>query len=330
MLAEMLDEFSAAAYLVERGVFAPDESVRVSTLRGGVSNVVLAAASPSRAVVLKQSLARLRVADEWLATRDRVVTEARALARAREITPDAVPRVVDHDPAAYTVTIEKAPEDWADWKLRLLEGDVALDVAAALGSILAAWHSATVNDEPIGESEAFEQLRVDPFYRTVMVRVPEARTAVAGHLEAMLAQSLCMVHGDFTPKNVLVGGDQPWVVDFEVTHRGDPSFDVASMLGHLLLKAIHVPGARQQLGSAANEFWSAYRGGVDPALTAPDSHVLAQVGCLLLARVAGKSPAPYLTDDGAATAFAVGLEMVRRPQGSFENLWATLLDGCGR
>ena len=195
--------------------------------------------------MVKQSLPRLRVADEWLATRERIVTEAASLELTGHHTPGAVPAVFDVDAEAYVIAIEAAPAHWRPWKDALLAGDADARVAARLGEILAAWHERTADDDEVrarfDDYDAFEQLRVDPYYRTVARRHPDLAPRIQQTIDAMASSRSCLVHADFSPKNVLVGADGVWVIDHECAHVGDPAFDVAFLLDHLLLKTIHRP-----------------------------------------------------------------------------------------
>ena len=102
------------------------------------------------------------------------------------------------------------------------------------------------------------------------------------------------MHGDFSPKNVLVGPAGLWVIDFEVAHRGDPAFDIAFMLCHLLLKSLHRPEMARQLDACGFEFAETYGAAVPPEVRPPWDYVFGHVACLVLARVKGKSPAEYL------------------------------------
>ena len=242
-------------YLVERGLIAQGRTTRVGELGGGVSCVVLDVTQGAQRIVVKQALERLRVADEWLAPTSRAVTEADALRLGAELTPGAVPRVLDSDPDNSVLAIERAPQDWRDWKQALLEGDADTDVAAWLGFVCATWHSGTLDDRAVeaafAHSEAFESLRIDPYYRTVSVRHPELRPAITAAIGRLEGGRCCLVHGDFSPKNVLVGTGGRWVIDFEVAHYGNPVFDVAFMLNHLFLKAIHRPTATAGYAAAA-------------------------------------------------------------------------------
>jgi 5-methylthioribose kinase len=314
------------AYLVRRGVVEAGTPVSAVPLGGGVSNVVLAARFRGRAVVVKQSLPRLRVADEWLAKRERVLTEAAALRLMAALTPGRVPDVLDVDGETFTIVIAHAADGWWDWKARLLAGDADPAVARELGRVLGAWHRATWDDAGVarrfGDLEAFEQLRVDPYYRTLARRCPNLAGAVASRIARMEGSRRCLVHGDFSPKNVLLGPvreDGLWVVDAEVAHFGDPAFDSGFMLNHLMLKALHRPADRDRHRACALAFWDAYRG----SGAGPDD-TLGHLACLMLSRVHGKSPAEYLDQRGRERASGLGRSLLLRPPGSLDDAWDRL------
>ena len=86
--------------------------------------------------------------------------------------------------------------------------------------------STTSRRERFADYEAFDQLRVEPFYRTVSGVARSWRRPSRPLTTRMEATHVCLVHGDYSPKNVLVG-DGLWVIDFEVAHFGDPAFDLA-------------------------------------------------------------------------------------------------------
>jgi 5-methylthioribose kinase len=324
---ELLAAETVADYLVARGLIADPRAVRAQQLGGGVSNVVLAVTGGGASVVVKQALPRLRVPDEWLAKRERAIGEADGLTLAREITPGHVPALLDLDRPRCALTIAAAPDTWVTWKSRLLAGAVDEAVAARLGGILAAWQRATFGDETVArrfaDYEAFEQLRVDPFYRTVALRRPELAEPIDACIRQMESTHLCLVHGDYSPKNVLVG-DGVWVIDFEVAHYGDPVFDVAFMLHHLLLKLVHVPRSSRELERCVNGFWQAYRTAVPGRLLPELDYLLAHVGALMAARVDGKSPAEYLSHSDRAAAREASSRMLRQPPGSLAEALAVV------
>jgi 5-methylthioribose kinase len=320
----ILSAESVGEYLVSRGVFEHVDNIEVDQLGGGVSNAVLAARQNDRRVVVKQALGRLRVADEWLATRERAITEGEALRLAARLIPDSVPTVLDLDRELCALTIAEAPATWKNWKEQLLEGNADPRMAARLGEWLGTWQVKTFEEPDIKRqfesTQSFEELRIEPFYETVAQRRPELRAMIDTYVENMRARRLCLVHGDYSPKNILVG-DGFWVLDFEVAHYGDPAFDVAFMLSHLFLKRLHVPEASHELESCIEEFWSAYQE-VAASHLPPLACVIGHAGCLMVARVDGKSPVEYLTDDERDTARRVGSELLLDPPASIEEALA--------
>lgn len=315
----LLDETSVVDYLAGRGLIDP-ETATARSLGGGVSNVVLAVEDGTRRLVLKQALPRLRVADEWLAPVDRVITEAVALELAADLTPDSVPPVLDRDAARHTLVLAQAPAEWADWKRRLLAGEVDNATADRLGTLLARWHSLTRDQtgralpDRLADTKPFELLRVDPYHRTVARRAPEVAPAVLALVEEMADHRDCLVHGDFSPKNVLVGPRSGcWVIDFEVAHIGDPAFDLGFLLTHLTLKAVHRPAYASLYDGSVTAFVTAYDTHVAPPLRPRWDYVLRHVACLLLARVRGKSPAEYLTPADQGRAWRLGVDLLHDP-----------------
>jgi 5-methylthioribose kinase len=311
---DLLSTSSLADYLVARRVFDDADGIEVRELGGGVSNVVLAARQGHCRVVVKQALPRLRVADAWFAKRERAINEAAALRLVGAISPSSVPSVLDVDVDACALTIAEAPEGWVNWKQLLLDGSVDPRVAARLGTLLAAWHTATAHDPDVadafGDLEAFEQLRIEAYHRTIMDRQPEISSPVETYVRELLANRTCLVHGDYSPKNVLVGSGL-WVIDFEVAHHGNPVFDVAFMLNHLLLKRLHCAHAGGELDLCVENFWSSYarESIVSPSL----AETLGQLGCLMVARVDGKSPAEYLTESERRAARRIGTRLLLDP-----------------
>lgn len=310
-MPELLGLNSVIDHLVQRGVLSSAEAalpgLAVTELSGGVSSVVIAVHTGTRALIVKQSLPKLRVADEWLAPTDRILSEAAMLSTTAALTPGRVPEVLDIDSDRRVLCIAHAPADWVEWKPLLMAGDVSLRTAAGLGDVLARWHVGTLDAGTVpailrDQSAAFDSLRVGPYYRTTAERLPELAEAIMQTADRMTATHICLVHGDFSPKNILTappttGDSSFWVIDHEVAHVGDPSFDVAFLLTHLAMKSIHLPDSAARLDEAAAAFVESYRSGVSGHIKLDPAHVNRQLGCLLLARVHGKSPAAYLDAD---------------------------------
>jgi 5-methylthioribose kinase len=303
---------NVADYVAARGIMNAGEVVE---LTGGVACAVFAVRGEGKRVVVKQALERFRVEDEWIVPRERAVTEANALELMAQLAPGSVPRLIDSDPEAFVLVMEEAPEGWRPWKSALLDGVADPAVAAWLGALLAVLHSA---DGDIGSAESFEAQRVDPYLRTIQRGHPAHADRIGVYIKRLLGTTACVVHGDYSPKNVLVGEDGLWVIDWEVAHRGDPAFDLAFLLNHLLLKSIHRPLAAEGYVACGRAFLDAYGHEVDMP------YLLGLVGCLMLARVDGKSPAEYLTEPQREQARAAGIELLTAPPSSLEEAWAGL------
>lgn len=323
--SELLDPATVVGYLQGRGVL-PAGTGRARELAGGISNVVLAVDGQATRLVLKQSLAQLRVREEWSAPRERVLSEAAALRLCSTLTPGFVPAVVDVDPDRLTLTIERAPDEWSDWKTKLLAGSVDTEIGARLGDLLARWHGGTLAgaqmpDRLTRDTEAFRMLRTDSYHASVAAKHRELRPALMEVVDRMQERRLTLVHGDFSPKNVLVGpAGAMWVIDFEVAHLGDPVFDLAFLLSHLLLKSVHRRTDAARLDATAEAFLGAYvaHAANVPAVDLP--YVSNQIACLLLARVDGKSPAEYLDAREREIVWRLGVELLAHPADDLKSI----------
>jgi 5-methylthioribose kinase len=131
----------------------------------------------------------------------------------------------------------------------------------------------------------------------IAARHPDLAEVIERCVDVMMRAGACLVHGDYTPKNVLADPADAgvWVIDWEVAHVGDPTFDPAWMVGHLLLKTVHRPAAAARYADAARAFLAAWRAELAGAAAIDRAQLTRQAGCLLLARVDGTSPAEYLT-----------------------------------
>ena len=113
---------------------------------------------------------------------------------------------------------------------------------SSLASALAKVHNAAAADKAAWEAFAnqkiFIELRIDPYLRTTALRHPFLKPLIDREVERLLENRQTLVHGDYSPKNVLVADERLFILDFEVAHIGDPSFDLAFLTNHFLLKAI--------------------------------------------------------------------------------------------
>jgi len=311
-------------YLRRRGVIGPAATAIVEPMAGGVSNDVLAVSGPGVDLVVKQALPRLRVAREWLAPTDRILAEAAAERLAANIRPDDVPELVDVDPEAMTLTLRRADRSLANWKVELLASRADPSTAISLAEALATWHNATAGQPELTEqfgNKAFAVLRIDPFYRAAAERHQMLAERIESLADELMAARICLVHGDFSPKNVLAQGAQISVLDWEVAHVGDPVFDLAFLETHLLLKAIHRPASGPDYRRLAEVFADTYATHLRHQLQSDPGRLAAHTACLLLARVDGKSPADYLTDQERGRARNLAVDALSQAATTSATLW---------
>ncbi len=291
------------AYLAECGLVDDPAALSIRELGGGVSNFVSLVEGPGIRWVAKQSLGKLRVKDDWTSQRERIFGEAAAIQLLGRILDGAVPQVVHVDRANFLYVMTAAPEGSVVWKESLLEGQVSREVAEAAGRLLAAIIKASQSEpsfqEQFADRTVFDELRIDPYYRTTAARLPEAREALEQLMEDSWKIRSALVHGDYSPKNMLVRGDSIFLIDFEVVHWGDPSFDSAFLLNHLMLKSFHQPRFAELYFQAARAFWQALDAGLRDARTVDfEPMTVRHLGGLMLARMDGKSPVEYIRDEG--------------------------------
>jgi aminoglycoside phosphotransferase (APT) family kinase protein len=293
------------AFLHRTGLAAPSEPLVFERLTGGVSSDIWAVGTASRRFCVKRALPQLRVAAEWFADPRRNASEVAWLTQVRRHMPDAVPSVLASDAALGVFAMEYLPpSDYELWKARLARGDVNWDTAAHVGRQIAAIHSSFARSKTAAADfdtdVLFHALRLEP-YLLATARVHRDLAPVLESLaERTASTKRTVVHGDISPKNILIGPHGPVFLDAECAWFGDPAFDVAFCLNHLLLKTVWVPSADTELLKAFDALADAYLQGVDWEAAADiDRRAAALLPGLLLARIDGKSPVEYLTEESA-------------------------------
>jgi 5-methylthioribose kinase len=317
-MSELLNENTVVPYLTARGVISGPAQVEILT--GGVSNVVLAIKTESKDLVLKQALPQLKVKQEWLADQRRAIVEADAMRLFHSITPDAVPEILDNDPVEFTVTMQRLPRDCVNWKEEMLANRVNPIIGTRLGKILATWHNFGATDKSARnkfmEDTLFEQLRINPFYRAVAKLNPDLKK-ISQLINENETIKTTLVHGDFSPKNIMITKDfHPIVLDFEVEHTGNPVFDLAFVMAHLVCKYIKL--GNPDIAQTAFNFMDAYQS--ESKLPIADS-LAHHISLVALARVEGVSPSSYLDDKDKLNIVNLTKDLLRKDVASVAELF---------
>jgi tRNA A-37 threonylcarbamoyl transferase component Bud32 len=276
-----------------------DQSAHLTVMHGGVSSLVVVVEQGDDRWVARVPLERLAVSDEWIVDQSRVENEAAVLAfLGGQLGPVRVPQLRFFDLKSMILGEELIEGNAPTYKQELLANRTHPDVAGALGVAASELHRrtppATLDGE--GPRQLFDSLRLDPYYRATALRVPDVSAALEELIEDTINSShRTLVHGDMTPKNVLVTRDEPVLLDWEVISTGDPAFDLGTMMAHFTLKALREQPSdeAEPLLEASRIFWSSYDGPADL------SRAIRHTGAVMLARLYGKSPVEYLPDDAS-------------------------------
>ncbi len=289
-------------FLVENRLASPGEEIAFTPLAGGVSCDVWRVDAGGRAICLKRALPRLRVATLWEAPVARSTHEWRWMRFACGVVPGSIPQPLAHDPERGLLAMEYLdPAGFPVWKQLLLQGEASSETARSVAAILARLHAASAGNPEVAAQfdtdDAFHALRVEPYLLEAGRRNP----AVAGMLydlaETTMGTHLALVHGDVSPKNILVGPSGPVFLDAETAWYGDPAFDLAFCLNHLLLKCLARPVWSDNYLACFQGFESRYLSSVSwEAPIGLARRAMRLLPALLLARVDGKSPVEYLDE----------------------------------
>ncbi len=278
-------------------VQTPD--AQIVPLVGGVSSDVFLVKDGDRQFVVKQALAKLKVEDQWHADISRNRTEFEYLNYVGRILPESVPRVFAVGDGYFTM--EYLGAGFLNWKQMLMAGRCVPEHGARAGRTLGAIHRISAGDAEVARifdtTKNFHQLRTDPYLVTTGRRHPELREYFQRETLRLEATRECLIHGDYSPKNILIGEARQVILDCEVAWYGDPAFDLSFLLTHLLLKSLYHAPKDVGLAAMAGQVIGGYY--LDRQLPPDqqkdfDQRTARLLLLLLLARIDGKSPVEYL------------------------------------
>ncbi len=290
--------------LLRMSLIDADETPVIQPLFGGVSSLIVSVDTRRGPLCVKQALPELKVATHWSAPLSRNLAEVAWMREVSVYFPQAVPKILGEDASSYTFAMQwLAPDQHPVWKALLRDGVADPAFAAQVATLVASIHAKTAHRAELADAFAndqnFFELRLDPYFVAAATAHADCASSLRQLVERTASTRLALVHGDISPKNILAGPIGPVILDAECAWYGDPAFDAAFCLTHLLAKCLWRPQTSQAFLACFDAFAQSYllRADWEPraALEARIAHLLAGI---LLARVDGKSPLEYL-DDGS-------------------------------
>ncbi len=285
------------------GLWSGNALPAVQALAGGVSSDIWRVDLPDGPICIKRALAKLRVQMDWRAPVERNAYEVAWMKAARAIEPEMAPEILAHDAESGLFAMPYLdPAHHLLWKEELRQGKADPAVAAEVGRRIGRIHSATAGRDEIARrfptDEIFHAIRLEPYLEATAARHPDLSEVLFGLSRRTAAEKRALVHGDVSPKNILIGPKGPVFLDAECAWYGDPAFDIAFCLNHMLLKSLWSPQFQPLFHNCFGAMASAWLDQVDwENRDGAESRVASLLPGLFLGRVDGKSPAEYVTDE---------------------------------
>ena len=326
------------AALRTMGLIGKEESCAIRALAGGVSCDVFAVEAGGRTFCVKRALGKLRVAAEWRAPPDRSHAEVAWMQFVAKLNPRWVPQILGEDRARHLFAMQYfPPETYPVWKSLLAAGKADAGFAAQVGEALARIHGATAGRDEIARAFAnqaqFHALRLDAYLLHTAAAHPDVAEIIRAMAHSVATARIALMHGDMSPKNILCGPEGPVVLDAETCCYGDPAFDLAFCLNHLLLKCVWHPEHAAAYAASFVALKDAYFAKADWEERAGlERRTAGLLAAFLLARIDGKSPVEYITTErDKAFVRTLAKEFLNDPRKTLDGIlarWIAALHGA--
>ncbi len=289
--------------LIKAGLIETAEDATFEALTGGVSSDIWKIITPERVFCVKQALSKLKVEADWFAPVERNEFEVAWYSIASNLVPGAAPAILMQDKVGMMFAMDFLDTNTHKlWKSELRDGRVDIQAAEQVGALLAKVHSGTVGDAAVAKqfphAGIFHAIRLEPYLEATANKHLDLKDQLLGLSKRTADTKLCMIHGDVSPKNILLGPNGPVFLDAECACMGDPAFDLAFCLNHFLLKCLWTPGSTPEFLLSYDAMVKSYLVGVDwEAPNDLEARAASLLPGLFLGRVDGKSPVEYITDE---------------------------------
>ncbi len=288
--------------LIEQGLLKDSKPIRQKPLKGGVSSDIFLVSDGTTQLIVKQALEKLKVKDDWYADTDRNRVEYTFMRYVQAFMPESVPKLIAANEEDGYFVMEYLDDSYRNWKQALLAGIFDGEITSKAAACLAQLHTQAFQDRELKElfpkNDFFYKLRIEPYLITTGTRHPKLSDYFFDEAERLQQREITLIHGDFSPKNIMIGKNRIVLLDHEVACIGDPVFDIAFLLSHLLLKKLYLGAKMGVLPDISRIFLAQYEANSSlEKLGVSGTGIGRLLLLLLLARVDGKSPVEYLDEN---------------------------------
>ena len=286
-------------YLVDNKHVSSAGDCTITYCGGGVSGTVAFVTADGRDMIVKQALAKLKVKEEWLCDPNRMHIEMKSNEIYHRLAPEYTPAVYFYDHENFIFGREAAPTQCVMWKQNLMDGLLNFVVSEKVIRAMLIVHNECARDKQVAKVFAdkgiFYELRISPYIEFTVSKYPHLAEFAKPIIKELMESAITLVHGDYSPKNIMVDGQKIYVMDFEVAHYGHPSFDLAFLSNHLVLKSVHNRPFGTAYLAMLRSMLNIYFGEMDYMdKDKLETSFIELLALLMHARIDGKSPVEYL------------------------------------
>ena len=278
---------------------------------------------------IKRALKKLTVKEDWYAPISRSNFEASYFKACHNVNPRSFPKILGHDKKNYILAMEWfKPKKYILWKKQLL--DVAFDIkdGVSISDILNKKHSYFNNKfnfkKEFENDKTFYDIRIEPYIIFTSKSYPEHKNYFIDAAKSLVSNKKTLIHGDFSPKNILIGPDFPVILDAETACWGDPIFDLAFCNNHIILKSILNSTNKKKYMLLSKEFIENYINKINwEDKNSFIDRFFKLVPLLILARLDGKSPIEYFQDKHVKKARTLSLKVLNNKIENINSFFST-------
>ena len=310
-------------YLISKKIILDNEEISIAKLEGGVSNRTVKIDFSEKSWVIKQALNKLRVSEGWFSAPERIYHEAEGMRWLNQHFPGITPELVFEDKPHFLLVMQTVPSPFVNLKAHLLKQTPDLKFIESAGSMLGRIHEIGKDvskiPETLQDTGFFKSLRIKPYYEKVVQNIPSTQAFYQELINESNNSLYTLTHGDFSPKNLLVKDEHLILLDHEVMHFGDGTFDLGFFTTHLLAKSLYRPQLNQVFITGVHRFFEAYKLATNIESAKEQRAVRHTIGCLL-ARISGLSPLEYLSSEQQQVQQSIALKLMKHPPSSLKQL----------